>query len=83
MHQPAVEKKKHPYPSIILHKITCKDSRLMFSIKARAGPQGSRNRQRCDEMSEIPLNGEVQGLLWLKGLKLACIEIEILFDAFE
>ena len=36
----------------------------MFSIKARAGPHGSRNRQRCDEMSEIPLNGEVQGLLW-------------------
>lgn len=54
----------------------------MFSIKARAAPQGSRNRQR-DEMSEIPLNGEVQGLLWLKGLKLACIAIEILFDAFE
>lgn len=55
----------------------------MFSIKARAGPQGSRNRPRCDEMSEIPLNGEAQGLLWLKGLKLACIAIEILFDAFE
>ena len=83
MHQSAVEKKKHPYPSIILHEITCKDSRLMFSIKARAGPQGSRNRPRCDEMSEIPLNGEAQGLWWLKGLKLACIAIEILFDAFE